>query len=64
MLTEAGKCLSRIIQPNPIPDYVSLEKKYMLGNGVVFKETPGYIIIDDGVGGLSLHKIPEPSVKQ
>lgn len=64
MLTEAGECLSRIIQPIAIPNYISLEKKYMINNGVVFKETPGYIIIDDGLGGLSLHKIPEPSVEQ
>lgn len=64
MLTEAGECLSKIIQPIPTPNYISLEKKYMISNGVVFKETPGYIIIDDGLGGLSLHKISEPSVEQ
>ena len=60
MLTEAGDCLCKIIQPTPIPNYISLEKKYMISNGVVFKEKAGYIINDKGNGKLSLYKIPEP----
>ena len=64
MLTEAGECLCRIIQPVPIPNYISLEKKYMISNGVVFRKVSGYIIIDDGKGGLSLHKTPEITAEQ
>ena len=63
MLTEAGDCLCRIIQPTPIPNYISLEKKYMISNGVVFKERPGYLILDNGKGQLSLHRTPEPATE-
>lgn len=62
MLTEAGDCLCRIIQPTPIPNYISLEKKYMISNGIVFKEKPGYLILDTGNGQFSLHKVSEPSM--
>lgn len=64
MLTEAGDCLCRIIQPTPIPNYISLEKKYMISNGVVFKERPGYLILDNGKGQLSLHRTPEPATEK
>lgn len=64
MLTEAGDCLRRIIQPTPIPNYISLEKKYMISNGVVFKERPGYLILDNGKGQLSLHRTPEPATEK
>lgn len=64
MLTEAGDCLCRIIQPTPIPNYISLEKKYMISNGVVFKERSGYLILDNGKGQLSLHRTPEPATEK
>lgn len=60
LLTEAGDCLCRIIQPTPIPNYISLEKKYMISNGVVFKERSRYLILDNGKGQLSLRRTLEP----
>ena len=36
----------------------------ILSNGVVFRKVSGYIIIDDGKGGLSLHKTPEITAEQ
>ena len=64
MLTEAGDCLCKIIQPIPIPNFISLEKKYMVSNGVVFKEKSSYVILEDGNGELYLHKVPEPTAEQ
>ena len=55
MLTEAGNCLCRIIQPTSIPNYISLEKKYMLNKGVVFKEKSEYAILINKNGELSIH---------
>lgn len=64
MLTEAGDCLCKIIQPIPIPNFISLEKKYMISNGVVFKENPSYVIRENGKDGLYLYKISEPNAEQ
>lgn len=47
MLTEAGRCLCNIIQTTTIPNYVSMEKDYMISHGVVFKEESDYIIRED-----------------
>ena len=63
LLTEAGKCLSNIIQSVSVPNYISLEKKYMINNRVVFKEKPEFIISENGNGGLILHRIPEPDAE-
>lgn len=64
MLTEAGNCLCRIIQTIPVPNYISLEKKYMNSKGVVFKERSEYMILDNGEGQLSLRRTSEPAAEK
>ena len=60
-LTEAGDCLCRIVQPTHIPNYISLEKKYMLNNGVAFKDNSRYTIFQNKNGKLSIHETSEPT---
>ena len=56
LLTNAGKCLEKIIQPEAIPNYESMEKQYMLGKGVIFKEPPEYSISENDDGTISVEK--------
>ena len=58
MLTDAGECLRRIIQPIEIPDYESIEKDFMLQNGVTYKEPSEYRIYPDETGSLKLARFP------
>ena len=57
LLTSAGKCLEKIIQPEVIPNYESMEKQYMLGKCVTFKESPEYNISENDDGTISVEKI-------
>lgn len=45
----------------PIPNYISLEKKYMLNNGVAFKDNSRYTIFQNKNGKLSIHETSEPT---
>lgn len=58
VLTDAGECLRRITQSIEISDYEDIETAFMIKQGVTYKDSTEYNIVEEQDGLLKLVKIP------